>query len=558
MTFKQAQKLIPSISFLFVLVSSVFYFFLILRGRGFDWYYFDSLASVIKSSILYYHTFPMHDPWTCSGSSIIANPQNWIFSPTLLLTIIFPPTLGNLISILIFKICGFWGSYKYFTHKGLDKNIAFLSSALFINATWFALHFAVGHIPFRTFFLLPLVFFYIENLTTRNNFFKLSVLSAFIIMDGGIYSAIFSLVYFLLYYLLNFSQLKNFLLFLKQNFFFVILNCAASILVITPKIYPALVNANFIKGIQETYSVDFKLFYSMFFNPFLNSIYLIYDEVRFHEFGSYIGISITLLFMLKISSFRSWKKNDVVTFIVILFFFWVGVGWFEKANPYSLISSIPLINKAHIQSRYLIIFHLFFVIFVSSNTSRLSKKIIIILLLLANLEALVGNYFAFLPHPDNYSLPLITKKNWTKTITDMPKPQIYYKDGLVSKFCYEPSNLRSYSHSVDDKNYKGEIVKLNGTFQIGSPQLVPGEILLPYTSAKGGTIMLNTNYLDGWIESEVGAEPFNFKGLLGVHVPPGQGTLRLQYFPDYLNGVILCFVLGLIIMLYLRSKKNEL
>jgi hypothetical protein len=558
MNFKQLPRSVFLISSLFVLISCGFYFYFISQGRSFDWYYFDSLAAVIKSSILNYHSFPMHDPWVCSGTSIIENPQNWIFSPTLLFTIFFTPTIGNLLSVLMFKLIGFWGTYKYLTQKNLEKDIALLSSALFVNATWFALHFSEGHIPFRTFFLLPLAFLYIENLVNRDNFLKLIGLFVLMILDGGIYPCIFSLVYFCTYYLANIAHLKNLFVFIKNNTTFLILCLLGSLLLVAPKIYPVLVNAATMKAVQETHSIDLKLFISTFFNPFLNNTFLIYDRIRFHEFGSYLGISIAILFILKVSAIRSWKKNELTLFLIVLFFFWIAVGWSGKFNPYSVISSIPIINKTHIQSRYLIVFHLLLILFVSTNTSKYSKKIILTLLIVANIEALVGNYYAFPGFKNNYTLPLITRTDWSKTTNYVPKPQIYYSEGIVSKFCYEPSNLRHNSYSSEEKNYLGEIIKLRGNIKIGSPHLVPGEILLPYSSIQGGSLVLNTNYLDGWIETEVGAEPYNFKGLLGVNVPPGEGTLRLQYFPDYYNNTIIGCLLGLIIMLYLIRKKNEL
>ena len=46
----------------------------------FDWGFFNSFGHLLKSAVLEYHRFPVHDPWVCGGVDILSRPQNWVFS----------------------------------------------------------------------------------------------------------------------------------------------------------------------------------------------------------------------------------------------------------------------------------------------------------------------------------------------------------------------------------------------------------------------------------------------------------------------------------------------
>ena len=40
-----------------------------------DWDYFNSLALVVRSTVLGYNTWPLHHPWVCGGLDLLSNPQ---------------------------------------------------------------------------------------------------------------------------------------------------------------------------------------------------------------------------------------------------------------------------------------------------------------------------------------------------------------------------------------------------------------------------------------------------------------------------------------------------
>lgn len=153
-----------------ILLAYLPFFYFYDRTPNNDWSYFNSLALVIKSSILQYKQIPIHDPWVCGGIDLWANPQNWIFSPSVILTILFSPYISNVLSLIVFSLIGFWGCYKFFRYYDIDKYISFGSALLFINNNWFGLHFIAGHIIYRSLLLMPYILYLFFNFKTKKTF----------------------------------------------------------------------------------------------------------------------------------------------------------------------------------------------------------------------------------------------------------------------------------------------------------------------------------------------------------------------------------------------------
>ena len=118
----------------------------------------------------------------------------------------------------------------------------------------------------------------------------------------------------------------------------------------------------------------------------------------------------------------------------------------------------------------------------------------------------------------------------------------------VETFCYEPSRMAPETKAFDELGYVGEASSLSGDARVGALRFTPGEITFNYESKNGAEILLNSNYLEGWIESSDEAKPFDHKSLLAVRVPA----------PPYYNFIIMSCLAGLIGLLFLRKKSYEL
>lgn len=528
------------------LVSAGLFLVLKLKIRGGDWAYFDGLALVLRSSLLSYKTFPLHDPFACSGISILSNPQNWIFSPLFLLTLLFPPTLGNILSIVLMKFVGMIGAWRYFEHLKVSRPVAFLGAILFANLNWFNLHFVDGHVVFRTFYLLPWVFFYFETLRDRKSLLALGGLYAFMILDGGIYPAVFSLMYLVLSLPFHWKELATFL---RREWKFFLLALGGYLLLIMPKVYPVMLYSGRMKMVQELHDLPLSLFLTIFFDPFKDSTFMVQKPYRFHEYGAYVGVAFSLLFLVALVRTRP-NRGELVRLFLAGVFLWICTGWGGAFNPYNLLAQLPIINNTHLQVRYAVIFIFVLLTVTLQLAERLPwKGVVLGLLTLANLETLVANYNSYHGAGQAYELPLMTRSKWLETKRFVLTPNLYYADGIISRACYEPSRPPGRTWSSDEKTYRGEAKLLSGDVKPSLPMLTPGEVRFEYESAMGGVLLLNLNYLDGWIETNVGGETFEQDSLLGVRLPPGKGIVVLEYLPSYFPWVMLASLIGLLVLI---------
>ena len=106
---------------------------------------------------------------------------------------------------------------NYLSQLKVSKEISIIGASLFINSSWFSLHFSEGHISFRTFYLLPWVFLWIETLESKKTLLKLGAIISFMLLDGGFYPVIFSVVYFFLFYATSPERFKRLIGFLWNN-----------------------------------------------------------------------------------------------------------------------------------------------------------------------------------------------------------------------------------------------------------------------------------------------------------------------------------------------------
>ena len=107
-------------------------------------------------------------------------------------------------------------------------------------------------------------------------------------------------------------------------------------------------------------------------------------------------------------------------------------------------------------------------------------------------------------------------------------------------------------------DYLGEVIVLSGNAELGPLSLTPGKINFSYKSKIGAEILLNTNYLDGWIETKGEARAFNHNSLLALRLPVGEKKISLQYSPSYFYLTLISSLIGFFGLLLLRRKSYEL
>ncbi len=570
-------RLKPDLSiYLGLLIGAVGSFLLMLlnfnQAIGNDWYYFDSLNLLTRSIVFNYHKFPMHDPWVLGGMDILANPQSRVFSPFFLFDLLFNPDTANKLSLIVLSIIGTWGCFKLLRHLEISKNISFVCSLIFINASWFGLHYAEGHITFGPFQLIALAFYFILRLRKAKYIFLFSLLNAFFILHGAIYMFIFTFFLLLITLCLSINGLsfKNLFIAIGKEWKMSLLSFLVFLLLTSTKFVPIyLLDANR-TPLQPFYCMDNKFILDAFFNPFQYKDKPCGNEVcYFHEFGCYLGLIASCLltcFILVKKNFLKFYKYLILGFL----FLFIGSGKLESINPYKFIQQIPLVNNADVQSRYFILFFLAFIILLANSLDWLKTKIpsllfLLLILFLAGESFFVKNYpfyDTFYKKKDfiasNYYNPLITSTTIDSTVNYEETPYIYCRKNTGTANTYEASQATSYVKSKTDKDYKGEIYLLDG---ISSAQLlsyVPGEIQLSFATKGTTVIQLNTNYLLGWKVKEGNASVYSENSLLTVKPNTESGIITLTYKPPYFRYVVLSYILGMLLALslFLGNRKT--
>ncbi len=539
-----------------------------------DWDYFNSLSFVVHNIFNHYHKFPLHDPWVLGGYDILSNPQSRVFSPFVLLDLLFVAPMANALSLLFLGFIGIIGCYKLLTYLKIQPVIATIGSVIYINASWFSLHYTLGHIIFGSFQLMALCFYFILKLSDKKYIFYFALLMAFFLLDGAIYTFIFSL-YLLLFSLaigINGINLINVWKFLWKNRTALLVSLLCFVLISSAKIVPLLsIHANR-NPEAEFIQMPFTLLFVSLFNPFQTiakeGFWVSYGSA-FHEFGCYLGFAGVLIILWFLHKSQNLKANYKFLLIALLFLF-IATGRAMAINPWRLMQIIPFLNQAHIQSRYFILFYIMFVILLSKALNHLFltsniKWIRLLLVFLVIESFFVANYSFY--HAFNISgmyrmtnsfRQAMPKKTISKTICQSQKPEIYFKKDIATKTTYEPAKMDSRIKCADDLNYKGEVYVIDGSGNVEILSFNPGEIIVGYDVLNPSTFQINSNFLAGWKVKQGDAEVFSRDGLITVGPIGMSGTITLEYAPWYLKYVLIAYSLGIMltVVVFLKQQKD--
>ncbi len=536
-----------------------------------DWDYFNGLSYIIDLAIFKYHTFPLHDPYTCGGVDILANPQSYIFSPLILFNFIFSPYWGNVFSLMFCAILGGFGMIKLLNLFAVERKLSIIGALIFLSCNWFGMHFLEGHIAFRSMQLIPWAIYLIFCLEKNIKYWiYFSLLMAFFLLDGGIYSFNFCLLFLIIALILRNPSLKKLIRIACQNPKITLLILLAFTMLIIPKALPLLLLHN--KRLPELH------FYAYSFNDvflaFLYPLNLLQDQKitdgfeknwRMHEYVCYVGIFSIIVFFLsqkwhqwQWSKWRAQKSfalnSDKTLLAFLLISLWIGIGFGELFNPWTIFMFTPFLNNSHVQSRFLIFFFIFFTILLVRALAALKNRYFFATLILLELT-FVRIYPAFIelrkmPQADYYNeLRDLKKHNITETVHFLPKPQIYFSAGKSSHLCYDRAqNISPNIAAISDKNYLGEFYSLSGAKGLELQEYSADKISAIYSGRAGETFIFNTNYLLGWQgENEKDYEIKSINGLMAVTFNKSPVEFTAKYRSKYLKYILLSFLFAIFI-----------
>ena len=548
-----------------------------------DWGYFNGLRLVVRSSVLHYGVFPLHNPWVGGGLDILANPQSRLFSPLILIDILFPPHYANLLSLVILSVVGVYGFYRLLLFLGFSRSVSLFGSFLFLHGTYFSLHFSVGHIPFGAFQLTGLALYFI--LRFREFKFKVyyAIINAFFLLNGAVYVFIFTQFLFLSTLVITYSirDWRNLLNSITHQRKGVLMITAAFICLTAPKTLPFLWFFGSGQSVEGDFlSLPVNVLANVFFNPFQwygLDIPGFYIKGSFYEGGAYLGILGGFIVMAAALYLRSkvfWRF-----FLLLCFFFWLGSGWLGWANLWHLKKFIPLANNVHIQSRLFVFVFLFFVILLCFALeywkSRWPAVLYYLLFGFFIAESVYVSVYPYrivlqeksIQYPSEILNNLIDSHTIDTTlVSSRPKDSVYsglgfdflhyFKKNKGSVNTYEPYMFSGNLAAVSDKDYKGEVYIAKGEGIAEILRFMPGEVHVRYALDSPSHIVVNTNFLGGWKADPDNNKVFSAEGLLAFTPEDLKGDVVLRYRPTYLYFILPSFVVGFFLFAFLLTAKQ--
>jgi hypothetical protein len=485
------------------------------------------------------------------GSDLLANPQSRVFSPAVLFDIIGGPHYGNFLYLFTYAVLGAFGAYRLLRAHAVSAASAVTGALLFVNSTWFSLHFAEGHLPFGPFLLLPWALHFALTLAKPTSVFGLFSLLALFLLDGGMYPFIFSVV---LIGLLVLTLRINPIALAKKLIahWRIWLACVVSFsLLASAKIVPVLsAHGKRVPALDTTSMQPAEVVRALLYpDQTISFLGGPGGTHRFHEYGCYLGGAALFLALGGLLSWRRLKQNAAYLVLMALFF-WMATGWGEKRNPWTLFQHLPLLNNAHVQSRMFLLFHLFFVIVLCRSLDGIRHWFVARaaqVFLVAEILVTTANTWnsTFLAYPGPSYQRLIRSRTITATVHDLPKPDLYFDGTKCAKFIYEPAGVDSNTHYVGDGAYQGELYATKGKGTLSLGERIPGRVVFSYEANEPLKVEVNTNALMGWRVQTGSAKVYaTHDGLVGLDLPAGKQTIAIDYAPRYLPWVLAAFGTG--------------
>lgn len=557
-------------SAVFVLAGFLAYLVNFDRVIELDWAYFSSLSLVTRSIVLEGQEFPLRDPWVAGGLDLLANPQTRIFSPNVVLDIFLDPYAANIVSLILGGFFGMFGMFRLARLLGAERITALLCAIVFVNSSWFGNHFAEGHIPFNSFQQMPWLLYLLLRPYDRRTFPLISLLLAFLLLDGGIYAFIFSILLMLILALFRVVNLKSLLMptgSLPNSISILVLSFFALMLLASVKVVPVLGLFSERTPQQEFVVMTMKDVAISLFYPAQSPLFSLSKSLpwRMHEYGCYIG-SLTIVVAWGFIS-RTFDKRSLKFLLACIFFIWVGAGWGGYLNPWQIFMRIPVINNAHVQSRLFLLSYIFLILSVISPLNRIFNKrpkffLLLFYFMIAEFT-FVKAYPAFSAFQGasrpNPRVNLIPYDGITKTVLFAKKPDHYFDGRKSSVFTYEPAAISTGVVPYDSDSYKGEAWVSNGSGKVSIIRHTPNRIQVAYDLLEKSNVTFNTNFLLGWDsrQNNVNVQANNVNLLTAV-IPAGQGVVELEYRPWYFQFIAASFVVGVLFfgwLLLLRDRK---
>ncbi|MEQ1918851.1 MAG: hypothetical protein ABL955_06595, partial [Elusimicrobiota bacterium] len=324
-----------------------------------DWDQFTFLNAVPREILLRYHQFPLWNPFSNGGNTILAMPHSAFLSPMYLFALFFGPVIGLKLQWIAALFLGMLGMHRLSKHLGMGTLSRYLPSFIFMLSSLYSLHLREGHLEWTALGFLPWTFLFLLKSKTEVKYFAFTVLSlALMIYSGGVYVFAATTV---------FLTVHAFVVALREKRILPVLSLAGvlvlAFLVSSAKVVPMLeLLKESPRPTKDEGRLEAVLLPKLFLIRDQNAMYenrsaipervgLNWDRENWHEFGVYTGF-IPLIFAL-VGLYACYERQKPL-FWAGLACLWISMGrsaWF--VDLWTLLHRLPVYRSLQVPSRFL-------------------------------------------------------------------------------------------------------------------------------------------------------------------------------------------------------------
>jgi hypothetical protein len=528
-----------------------------------DWRYFQTITEIGRRSVVWWHQWPLWNPFMCGGEVLLANPQSEVAAPTFLLSLLLGTALGMKLSLALYLFCACDGMYRLCRQLELTPVGALLASVSFGVGGWIVLHLLVGHTNFASVSLFPyLILFYRRSLTNHYEAIPLGAIAAWIVALGGTATPAMATILMLTVAVIDVVARRS-LVPLQM----LLLASLCTIVLSAYRLFPALEFA--LAHPRRQWQSDATSIAQLIADGYRwkSDDSLPGKLYRFHEYGwrmSYVTAPL-LLWSVTLRRYRSWWLVAAVGAAI-------AAGAAIPYGPWWLLKHVPIFRDLRVPSRYTVMLALAAPILcgaaLADLTARLRPRARAwaggAVVALATVDVLLFAWARFGEIAQNTKelaspqTPFYQVEGHWRTMME----EVLQGHGVVS--CLEEAPLqRAEQLELGPSPQQWLADASAGT--IGDVSWSPNRISVAVELKQPAVLIINENWNEHWKANKGRLVKFGNKysrdengGTLAVELPAGAYTVQLYYRPiSFVVGAAVSVVAAPLLMaLWWRRRRR--
>ncbi len=533
-----------------------------LDATGFgDWQQFLHFWESGYVAITRYGEWPLWDPYHCGGITIFGNPQSQHLSPFFALALLFGPTIGQKLFLVLHAWAGFSGMYRLSRSEGLQLPGALLATLAWAASGFFVSHGSGGHSAFLPFYLAPWVLLTWRAAVRDPRYVApLSLLLLLVLLEGGVYPFPYLLL------LLAFDAVVQ--LVLRQNVRGVLVAAALSAPVVP------LVGAIRLLPILDELSRHPRTMPSHDGVSLPEILEMLtarshgwhYGSHQFvwPEYVTYVGWGIVSLGTLGLLASLAPHTPIIARRIAVglCVFLALTMGDHGEWSLWPLVHRLPIYDSLRVPSRFAVFFTLYLALLAGAalqlltlalaRVSRASGKLSVVLtgavplLLIAGIAS--DLFIVHYPTLNRWHDPPVTTDRVSPRFYNSPLPYgrwyaSFPRMNLGSLGCYEAMNFQVVPGMWTGDKPQARVTRGHG--KVSSFRRSTRHVFLRVVMSDQGRVLLNQHMAPGWT-SNLGTA-VDDAGRLAIDLPAGTHDLDVVYLPPTLIPSTALSALGLLL-----------